>query len=114
MDNAVLELGELAAVPAVGGADQVASDALQAVDVVTVAAGALVKVLGGILVAAIHAAVTVVVHRAIAHVVLVHQINDMGNSLGVMGGIAIDLDIEDVAATGQLVIGSFHLGFVLG
>ena len=36
MDNAVLEFGEFAAVPSVGGADEVAGDTLQAVDVVAV------------------------------------------------------------------------------
>ena len=114
MDDTVLELGELAAVPAVGGADEVACDALQAVDVVAVAAGALVEVIGSVLIAAIHAAVAVVVDRTVAHVVLVHQVHDIGDGFGIVGGVTVNLDIEDMSATGQLMVGSLDLGLVLG
>ena len=114
MDDAVLELGEFAAVPAVGGADKVAGDALQAVDVVAVAVGAFLESVGGILVAAIHAAVAVVVHRAVAHVVLVHQVHDIGDGFGIVGGIAINLHIEDVAAQGKGMVGRLDLGLMLG
>ena len=98
MNHTVLEFGEFAAVPSVGGADEVAGDALQAVDVVAVANGALLKTLGSILIAAVHTAVAVVVHRAIAHVVLVHQIHDCRDGLGIVGSVAVNLDVEDVAA----------------
>ena len=114
MDDAVLELGKFAAIPTVGGADEVTSDALQSVDIMTVAVGALLKALGGILVAAVHATVAVVVDRAVTHVVLVHEVHNIGNCLGVVGGITVNLDVEDVATTGQFVIGSLNLGLVLG
>ena len=114
VDDAVLELGEFAAVPAVGGADEVTRDALQTVDIMAVAVGALVEIFGSVLVAAVHAAVAVVVDRAVAHVVLVHEIHDIGNRLGVVGGITVNLDIEDVSATSQFVIRSLDLGLVLG
>ena len=114
MDNAVLEFGEFTAVPAVGGADEVTRDALQAVNVVAVALGALVEVLGSVLVSTIHAAVAIVVNGAVTDVVLVHEVHDIGDGLGVVGGVAVDLDIEDVSATGQLVIRRLDLGLVLG
>ena len=114
MDDAVLELGKLAAIPAVGGADEVTGDALQAVDVMTVAVGALLKAIGGILVTAVHATVAVMVDRAVTHVVLVHEVHNIGNRLGVVGGITVNLDVEDVTATSQFVIGSLDLGLVLG
>ena len=60
--DAVAELGELAAVPAAGRADQVAGDALELVDVLSAAVRALGEALLGILEAAVHAAVAVVVH----------------------------------------------------
>ena len=114
MDNAVLELSQFTAVPAVSGTDEVTRDALQSVDVVAMALGALMQVVGGILVSTIHAAVAVMVHRAVAHVVLVHEIHDVGNCLGIMGGITINLHIEDVASTRELVVGSLDLGLVFG
>ena len=60
--HAVAELGELAAVPAAGRADQVAGNALELVDVLSAAVRALGEALLGILEAAVHAAVAVVVH----------------------------------------------------
>ena len=60
--DAVAELGELAAVPAAGRADEVAGDALELVDVLSAAVRALGEVLLGVLEAAVHAAVAVVVH----------------------------------------------------
>ena len=62
VDNAVLEFGKFTAVPAIGGADEVAGDALQAVDVVSVALGAFLKAVGGILISTVHATVAVMVH----------------------------------------------------
>ena len=68
----VAEFGKLAAVPAVGGTNQITSDALQLVDVGAVALRALVQIFGCVLVSAVHAAVAVVVHRAVTDIVLVH------------------------------------------
>ena len=113
MYNAVLELGKLAAVPAVGSANQISSDALQSVNVMAVAAGALFKALGGVLIATVHAAVAVVIHRAVAHIVLVHKVNNIGDCFWIMCSVTVNLYIEDVAATGEIMIGRFHLGFVL-
>lgn len=58
---AVVELGEFGFVPALGGAHEVTSDALQLIDRVASAARAGVERSLGIFVAAIHAAVAVVV-----------------------------------------------------
>ena len=96
MYHSVSQFGELATVPTVGGSYKVASYALQFVDVVAVAFWALMQVFGSILIAAVHAAVAVVVHRAVANVVLVHQVNDIHNCLGVVGGVTVNLYIEDV------------------
>ena len=60
--HAVTELGELTAVPAACGADEVAGDALELVDVLSAAVRTLCEALLGVLEAAVHAAVAVVVH----------------------------------------------------
>ena len=114
MDDAIFEFGQFAAVPAVGGSHEVASDALQAVDVVAMAAGAFLEALGCVLIATVHAAVTVVVDRAVTDVVLVHKVDNIGNGLGIVGRITIDLDIEDVTATSQLMVGRLDFSLVLG
>ena len=65
-----------------------------------------------VFVAAFHAAVAVVVDRTVTDVVGVHKVYDVGDCLGVMGGVAVDLNIEYVAATGQLMIRAFDFRFV--
>ena len=114
MHYTVVELGKFATVPSVGCTYKVACDALQLVDVVTVALRALMQIFGGVLISAVQATVTVVVDRAVANVVLVHQVNDVHDSLWVVGGIAIDFDVEDVSASCNLVVRSLNLGLVLG
>ena len=114
MHYAVVEFGEFAGIPAVGGAHQVAGDALQFVDVVAVAVRTFGEMVGCVFVAAVHTAVAVVVHRAVAYVVFVHQVHHMGNGFGIVGGIAVNFHIEDVAAAGEVVVGCFHFCLVLG
>ena len=99
MGDTILEFGKFAAVPTIGSTYEITSDTLQTVDVVTSALGANLLVLDGILMAAVHATVAIVVDRSIAHVEFVHQIDYLADSLRIVGSIAIDLDIEDVAAT---------------
>ena len=70
MHYAVVEFGELAGVPAVGGAHEVAGDALEFVDSCAVAVWTFLQVFGSVFVAAVHTAVAVVVHGAVADVVL--------------------------------------------
>ena len=69
MRHPVVELCQLAGVPAVGSANEVACDALQTVDVMAAAHRTGVEVRVGVLVSAVHAAVAVVVHAAVAQVV---------------------------------------------
>ena len=114
MYNAIFELGEFGLVPAVGGAYEVACDALQLVYVMAAAMRACVERFLGVLIAAMHAAVAVVVHRAIAYVVCVHEVYDVGYGLWIVGGVAVDFHIEDVAASGEFVVGAFYFGFVAG
>ena len=66
----------------------------------------------GILVAAVHTAVAVVVHAAVAHIQLVHHVNHTHNHLWIVSSVAINLYVEDVSATGQVVIRSLNLGLV--
>ena len=61
MNYTVVELGKLAAVPTVGGSNQVTSDALELVDVMAVALGALMQILSSVLISAVQASVAVVV-----------------------------------------------------
>ena len=113
MHYAVVEFGELAGVPAVGGAYEVAGDALEFVDSCAVAVWTFLQVFGSVFVATVHTAVAVVVHGAVADVVLVHQVHHVGNGFRVVGGIAVDFHIEDMAATGQIVVWCFHFSLVL-
>ena len=112
MGDTILEFGKFAAVPTIGSTYEIAGDTLQTVNVVTTALWANLLVLDGILMAAVHATVAVVVHRTIAHIEFVHQIDHLADSLRIVGSIAIDLDIEDVAATCQIVIRSLYLSLM--
>ncbi len=67
-----------------------------------------------ILVSAVQTAVAVVVYRAIAHVVLIHHVNNACNYCRVVGCIAVNLYIEDVTATGQVVVRSLYLCLLHG
>ena len=62
MYHTVLQFGELTAVPAACGADEVTCDSLKLVDVHASAVWAFLKTLLGVLESAVHAAVAVVVH----------------------------------------------------
>ena len=112
VNYAVVELCELSLVPTVGSADEVACDALQTVDVGASALRALVQCLVCVFVSAVHAAVAGVVDASVANVILVHHVDDAHDCLGVVGCVAVNLYVEDVSATGEFVIGSFHLCFV--
>lgn len=68
----------------------------------------------GILITAVHTTITVVVYGAIAHIQLIHHIHHTHDDLGIMSGIAIDLDIEDMAATRQLMIRRLNLSLMAG
>ena len=114
MSDAVVEFGKFRLIPAVGSSDEVAGDALQAVDVGAATFGASFETRRGVFVAAIDAAVAVVVHRAVAHVESIHHFNDTHDSLGVVGGIAVDFNIENMAATSEVVVGSLDFSFVAG
>ena len=114
MRHTVVELCELATVPAVGRSHEIARDTLQLIDIRRTALRALIQMVVGILVATVHAAVTVVVHGTIAHVELVHHIHDTHDHLRIVGSVAIDLHIEDVTAAGHLMIGRLDLGLVTG
>ncbi len=43
-----------------------------------------------------------------------HQVNDIADCLRIVSGVAVNLDVEDVAAARNLVIRCLDLGFVLG
>ena len=112
VDHAVGQFGEFRRIPSVGSAYEIAGDALEFVDMAAAAGGTYFKVLLGVLISAVHAAVAVVVHRAVAYVVAVHQVDNVGDCLRVVGGIAVDFHIKYVAASGQFVVGTFDFGFM--
>lgn len=114
MHDAVLKFGKLGIVPAVSCADKVTGDALQAVDIVAVAMRTLLEVFLRILISAVHTTVAVVVHGAVADVMLIHEVDNVGDCLGVVGCITVNFHIEDVSATGQGMIRSFNLRLVAG
>lgn len=65
-----------------------------------------------VFISALHAAVAVVVDRAITDVVFVHQVNHIADCFRVVGCVTVDFDVEDVAASGQVVIWSLDFGLV--
>ena len=114
MYDTVVQLCQLGLVPTVGSTHEVTRDALETVNVVTAATGTFVHHLLGILVSAIHATVACVVYRTVTDVELVHHVHDVHNGLGIVCGIAVYLYVEDMAATGECMIGSLYLRFVQG
>ena len=114
MCHTVIQFCELARVPTVRCSHEIARDALQLVDIRRATLRAMGQIIVGILVATIHTTVTVVVHRAVAHVKLVHHVHHAHDHLRIMGGVAVDLHIEDVSATRHLMIGSLHLSLMTG
>ena len=114
MNHTVIQLGKFSRIPAVGSAYEVACDALELVDMRASAFRTYLQRVGGILVTAAHAAVAVVVYRAVAYVVLVYQVNNVSYRLRIVGGIAVNLYIEYVAAAGQFVVWCLYFGLVLG
>ena len=113
VNHSVLELGKLAAVPAVGGADEIAGDALEGVNIVSVAMRTLLETFGCIFIAAIEAAVSVVIDTAVSDVVLVHQVDDVHNCLRIVCSVSVNLDVEDMAGALVLVVWSLNLSLVL-
>lgn len=114
MHDTVLKFGKLGIVPTVSCADKIACDALKAVDIVAVAVRTLFKVFLRILISAVHTTVAVVVHGAVADVVLVHEVDNIGDCLGIVGRITVNFHIEDMSATGQGMIRSLDLCLVAG
>lgn len=112
MHYTIFEFGELGIVPPVGRAYEVARDTLYVVDIMAVTLGTLGEIFLRILVAAIHATVTVVIDRAIADVILIHEVNDVADSLGIVGCISVNLHIEYVTASREFMIGSLDLSLV--
>lgn len=113
MHNPILELCKLGAVPSVSGSHEVARNALQAVDMCATAVRTYFQIRGGILKSTIHASVAVVVDRAIAYIIFVHEVYYIRNCFRIVGGIAIDLDIEYVSATCHFVVRPLDFSFML-
>ena len=112
MRHTVVELGEFTRVPTVSGTHEIARDTLQFVDVRRTALRAFLQMVVCILIAAVHAAVAVVVDGAVAHVELIHHIHHAHDDLRVMGGITVDLHVEDMSATRQVVIRCLDLSLM--
>ena len=52
------------------------------------------------------------IHGRVADIVFVHQIDDGGNGFRILGGVAVDFDVEDVPAAREVVVGRFNLRLV--
>ena len=110
MGDTILEFGEFGRVPALRGTDKVAGDALEDIRTATLRTDFHVRI--RILIATLHAAVAVVVHRTVTHIEAVHHIDHAHDGRRIVGGIAIDLDVEDMTTTREVVVRSLHLGLV--
>lgn len=114
MYDTVVELGEFCFVPAVGRSYEVAGDSLQAVDGMAAAVRTCFEFGRSILVSAVHAAVACMVDRAVSDIVGVHKVYNRRYGIGIVGRISINLHIEYMSASGECVVGCFHLSFVAG
>lgn len=114
MDYAVVQLGQLRAVPTVGSTYQIAGDALQAVDAFASALRTFIQTSLGVFVATIHTAVAVVINGTIADVILVHHIYHTHDDFRIVRSVTINFYIEDMTTTSQVVIWSFDFSFVAG
>ena len=115
---AVVLFGALGVVEAIERAYQVAGDAADALEGLVVSvlgATALgADVLDNAVVAAHRVAVDRVVHRAVAHAAVLHVADDAFEGLQVVGWVAVELDVADVAAVGERVVGRFQGNLVEG
>ena len=98
-------------------ADQIAGDAADALHrllggFMAVATGTLVPDDAGV--AADRVAVDRVVDGAVADACLFHTANQLHEGFGVLAGVAVQLDIGDVPAVGQRVVGSFQANLLEG
>ena len=114
MDYAVVKFGEFGFVPSVGGADKISGDSLQAVDGMASAVRAGVEFGRSVLISAVHASVAGMVHRAVSDVVAVHEVDDRCYGIGVVCGVSVDFDIENVAATCKGMVWRLDFGLVAG
>ena len=117
MLDAVVLLGALCVVEVVERADQVSGDAADALDrlvggFVAVAVRALVADDAGV--AADRVAVDRVVDRAVADAGLLHAADELLKGLDILAGVAVQLDIGDVAAVGQRVVRRFQPDLLKG
>ncbi len=112
MDYAVVEFGKFGLVPAVGGSYKISGDALQFVNVAASAFRTNFEFALCVFISAVHASVAVVVYRAIADVVAVHELYYVTYGLGIVCGVTVDLDIENVSAACQVVIWSLDHSFM--
>ena len=114
MNHAVIKLRELGIVPSVGCAHEIPGDSLQTVNVGATTFRADRKFSRCVLISAVHTPVAIMVNRAVTDIVAVHEVNNVSNSLRIMGSVAVNLNLENMAATGQLMIGSLDFRFVAG
>ena len=114
MNHTVGKFGEFGGIPPVGGTNKVACDALEAVNAVAFAFRTFLKPVRCVFISAIQAPVTVVVYRAVADIVFIHKVDDILYGLGIVGGISVNLHIEDVTASCQFVVRTFYSGFMRG
>ena len=111
MFDAVVFLGPLGIVEVVERAHQISGDAADALDrlvggFVAVAVRALVADDAGV--AADRVAVDRVVDRTVADAGLLHAADELLKGLDILAGVAVQLDIGDVAAVGQRVVRRFQ------
>ncbi len=51
---------------------------------------------------------------SVANVVFIHQLDNIVYSLNIVSSIAIQFDIENMPTSCQLMVRTFHSGFMLG
>ena len=57
----------------------------------------------------VHTAVAVMIDRSISEVELIHEIHYLVDSFWIVSCISINLDIEDMSTTGEVMVRSFNL-----
>ena len=118
MFHAVTDFGGLGIVETVKGADEVTGDAADTLEVratIILTPSTLgADVINDAAVAADGVAVERVVHRTVTNAMLCHVADDLLEGFRVIGHLAVELNVGDMATVGEGMIGGLQLNFAEG
>src|SRR5574344_384119 len=113
MNHAVLQLRQLGTIPPVSRSDKIPRNSLKGIEVMAMTMRTFRKSLSSILITTIQTTVAIMVHTAVTDIVLIHKIDNIHDSLRIMGSIPVDFHIENMSATLKIMIRSLHFSLML-